>query len=584
MNYIRLFYADVTIGAKLTLDAGQATTSVKSFKSELKDASQELLKISAQFGATSKEAAAAAKRVAEMRDAVGDAKSLVDAFNPDTKFRAFGASINTVVGGFTALQGVLGLVGVESEEVQKTLLKVQSALAFSQGISQLQEGVQTFKNLSAVIQQTAIFQKANAAATALAAGAMRLLGISTTQTGVAFNVLKGAIIATGIGALVVAIGFVVSKVIEWTDATNKQAKAQEELKKQTDFLNASLNRQLDFLDRRAKLERLRAEARGDSEEQLAKLDEAASKRRVKAAESELRFARESGADTKALQATFNQETEREEIRFLEDKIKRNKEAEEQRLKDAEKNRRDLERIEKEHQQKMEELRRIGLVNLAEGIKEFDKNRIEQEDAARKQREATDTSLLVNAGAIAAHLQNLQKDTTLTQKEQSELRQAIDQAEFDNKQKLAQATASILSALSQLIGQQTVAGKVLAVAGATIDTYAAVAAVLKNAAKTPAGGIPGYAIAQAVSVGLFGLLNVKKIIATKVPGAGGGGQAPNLAVQSPLTPQRPQNTTTQLDQTSLNAIGNATTRAYVLESDVSGNQERVRRLNRAARIG
>ncbi len=146
--------ADVIVGAKLEADASGAINNVRNFKQELKLAQQEVITLSEKFGATSTQAAAAAKKAAELKDAVGDAASLVDAFNPDTKFRAFGASIQTVVGGFTALTGAMGLLGVESDEVQKTLLKVQSALALSQGISQLQEGMQAFKNLGSVIVNT----------------------------------------------------------------------------------------------------------------------------------------------------------------------------------------------------------------------------------------------------------------------------------------------------------------------------------------------------------------------------------------------------------------------------------------------
>jgi hypothetical protein len=46
---------------------------------------------------------------------------------------------------------------------------------------------------------------------------------------------------------------------------------------------------------------------------------------------------------------------------------------------------------------------------------------------------------------------------------------------------------------------------------------------------------------------------------------------------------PQAATTTLNQGQINQIGNTAARAFVLETDVSGNQERVRRLNRAARI-
>jgi len=70
------------------------------------------------------------------------------------------------------------------------------------------------------------------------------------------------------------------------------------------------------------------------------------------------------------------------------------------------------------------------------------------------------------------------------------------------------------------------------------------------------------------------------VATKVPGAGGGGSMPSVGGTAPVAPQM---SSTALNQQLINQTGNATTRAFVVESDVSGNQERIKRLNRAARI-
>jgi hypothetical protein len=46
---------------------------------------------------------------------------------------------------------------------------------------------------------------------------------------------------------------------------------------------------------------------------------------------------------------------------------------------------------------------------------------------------------------------------------------------------------------------------------------------------------------------------------------------------------PTASTTTLNQAQVNQMGNMAARAYVIESDISGNQERITRLNRAARI-
>ena len=103
-------------------------------------------------------------------------------------------------------------------------------------------------------------------------------------------------------------------------------------------------------------------------------------------------------------------------------------------------------------------------------------------------------------------------------------------------------------------------------------------------------LPRRAAAGAVAAGAAiasGIKNVKSILAVKVPGGAGGGSAPSggsvpnaPSVQAPIQPQL---ASTLINQGQVNQIGSAAARAYVVESDVSGNQERIQRINRAARI-
>jgi hypothetical protein len=160
---------------------GNQDQALGSLKAQLREATAEVTKLSEQFGASSKEAVQAAKRAAELKDRIGDAKSLIDAFNPDAKFKALTASLSGVAGGFSALQGAVGLFGKENEDLQKTLLKVQSAMALSQGLQAVGESIDSFKQLGTVIK---------------------------TQVVGAFSTLRGAIIATGVGALAIGIGLV----------------------------------------------------------------------------------------------------------------------------------------------------------------------------------------------------------------------------------------------------------------------------------------------------------------------------------------------------------------------------------------
>lgn len=152
------------VGVKITVDGSQAQGSVGNIKKELKLATAELIAARAKFGELSDEAIAAAKRVADLKDEIGDAKDLVNAFNPDAKFKAFGAAVQGVVGGFTALQGAFALFGNESEAVNESLKKVQGALALSQGIDQILEAQKSFETLGKILKGFPLIQKAITAA------------------------------------------------------------------------------------------------------------------------------------------------------------------------------------------------------------------------------------------------------------------------------------------------------------------------------------------------------------------------------------------------------------------------------------
>jgi hypothetical protein len=195
------------IDINLNVNAEQADKSLGSLKSQLREAQQDVQKLADKFGATSVEAVNAAKKAADLKDRIGDAKSLTEAFNPDAKFKALSASLSGVAGGFAAYQGAMGLVGVESKDLEKQLLKVQSAMAIAQGFQALGEARDSFKQLKAVAID-------------------------------AFNGIKTAIGSTGIGLLVVAAGALYAY---WDDIKEAVSGVSEEQKK----LNAASQKNVD---------------------------------------------------------------------------------------------------------------------------------------------------------------------------------------------------------------------------------------------------------------------------------------------------------------------------------------------------
>lgn len=205
--------------------------NVKSLKAQYKEAVVELQRVSAAYGETSNEAIQAAKAAAELKDQIGFTNDLVSSFNPDAKFNALTKSFGGVLDGFQAVEGGLGLIGIEGEAVQEAMVRVQSAMAFSQGLQGVLEARDSFKQLGTVVKDVvaglfkknavtaagAAVDKTNVALTA--AQGVASTGLATAQTGVAvttgvasnaMKLFRIALISTGIGAIVVAVGLLIA--------------------------------------------------------------------------------------------------------------------------------------------------------------------------------------------------------------------------------------------------------------------------------------------------------------------------------------------------------------------------------------
>ena len=146
----------------------------------------------------------------------------------------------------------------------------------------------------------------------------------------------------------------------------------------------------------------------------------------------------------------------------------------------------------------------------------------------------------------------------------------------------------LGTLAQAVGENTAAGKALAVAQAIINTY-------QGATLALATYPPPFGAIAAATVIAAGLLQVKKIVSTKVPAppgtknVGGGSQGASASVpQTPVPQIQTANaitgdTGTQIAQT----IAESTQRpiqAYVVSTEVSSTQALDRRTNTAATFG
>lgn len=168
------------------LPKGSAETTVKNFKQQLREAKNEAQQMVATFGEFSNEALAAQQKVANLADQVEDFNDRVKALNPD-KFAKVQTVVNGIASGFSAAQGAMALFGSESEDLQKTLVKVQGAMALAQGLEGLGKVQQQFMAIGKSIAGPVL-------------SAVRSFGTT----------VKATLISTGIGAFVVLLGTMVA--------------------------------------------------------------------------------------------------------------------------------------------------------------------------------------------------------------------------------------------------------------------------------------------------------------------------------------------------------------------------------------
>lgn len=132
-----------------------------------------------------------AQRAGELRDAMADSQQAVNAYANDTfKLQAATEMFQGIAGAISIGTSAMGLFGVENEKVNKTLLKVQSAMALVNGLQQIANILNKDSALMLRIKQIRL--AANAATTGELAVATTAATAATTANTVATKVNTAA--------------------------------------------------------------------------------------------------------------------------------------------------------------------------------------------------------------------------------------------------------------------------------------------------------------------------------------------------------------------------------------------------------
>ena len=269
--------------------AEQAAEKHISLRQRLREIKTELVEMEAAGQRGTAAYQALQEEAGRLTDAWGDAQAQATILANDQRgLQGIISGLNGISGAAAIAQGAVGLFGGENEKLQQIMLRVQSVMAITMGLQQVQQtlnkdsafslvtlnslkkiwnkligdgatameaenaatevntaaqqantaattadtAAQTTNNTSTVAGTAA--QVANKTATQGATAATVAGTVATKAASVALKGLKAALISTGIGALIVLVGELVGWLVKLFDTTSK---ADEEFKEQEEVLS-----------------------------------------------------------------------------------------------------------------------------------------------------------------------------------------------------------------------------------------------------------------------------------------------------------------------------------------------------------
>lgn len=556
--------ADVKKVIEIDVETLRAQGGLDTFIGSLKETETQSISLKAQLRqlkeqlASLPEGTAEYKRVAQeagnVSDKIGDINNEIKGLGSDTK------GIDTVVQGAQLMSGAFSvatsagaLLGVENEDLQASMAKVESAIGLTVGVQSIANALQ---------KETLLYKKLDATATKVQTG---LQLAYNTVVGASTGVMKAfkiALASTGIGAIVVGLGLLIAnfdsvkKVVTnlipglsaigdgimsivnaVTDFVGATSEADRQAEAMINKAGESLKRNKRFLDEH-----------GDQIDEYTKRKiEANDKYNQAVADGETNLkGLRARADREILQADSDREKEKEKKRKEnQDKI----DAENKKINDEAKSKRDAKNKKEQddrqsaHDKELEDLKK-NAEELADAklkketeLKEKAKAILDAIDAelqpletpAEKLQREFDENLLVltQAHESTLGLENKFIADKLTLKSQeldkeNELRKtSLEQEKILQAQKVSMLGVSF-GKISELLGKNSKASKAFAVSQALINTYQGITAELATKTLTPYEF--GIKVVNIASVAAIGFKSVKDILKTPEMSTGGGGGA------------------------------------------------------------
>jgi len=582
--------------------------SVKDLRKQFNEVEDALFEMAGAGKQNSDEFRNLQREAAKIKERVDDLNESIDMLKPEAKLQAVANVGAGILSGFSAAQGAMQLFGAESEEVEKSIAKVQAAMALSEGIQGVVAMGDSFKVLGNVIKSTTVFQKAATAAQWL---------------------WNAAMAANPIGAIVAALALLVGAIVLVVKAMEDEDEAQKKVIAGREREIEVMRSQNESLQKLADFRKNLAAAQGKSAEEQLGLEKQLGEDRKKRINEEIQLLSKNIRERTALIKNADDD-ERKEIldknqkdvdarkslyaelftidsTYIINKTKLdtdNAKAEEERRKaardkakeDAKKAKDDAAALaEKEWQDALAEAERQSDIEFQRNEKQAERERQLEEERSALRKEMQDQK---NVEQIKA---DEEEQARLLRIEEGYKQLELQKVEW------AKQGLTLISDLNSLFAGKSEAqqkrafeiDKATKLASATISGIEGTINAYKTAQASPITAVfPAYPAIQAGLAAAFAAVNVAKIAKTKFgstekaeTGGGGssnlgtfsqgagGGQAPGLTSQNTVTQLNP-------DGTIAGQGGGqaAPMKAYVVESESRAVTERVNKLSNQSKIG
>lgn len=221
--------------------------------------------------------------------------------------------------------------------------------------------------------------------------------------------------------------------------------------------------------------------------------------------------------------------------------------------------------------------RQAKLEFEQQMQEYNREETGEEEKERLKQVIDSNLAIANNTSFTLDARKKAWDKYIKAREQyDKVEEELAKADEERRKATLETTANFLDASAKLVGENTVAGKAMAIASATVSTYLSAQQAFASMSGIPIVGPALGAIAAATAIAA-GLANIKAITSTKVPGV--SDNSSSSAISAPSLPDMPEmdanfiethNNLDSYDRESLNSV-----QPVLVAEDVNQKQRKLK---------